>query len=469
MFNSSVLDVAIGLIFVYLMLGLMCTTVNEWLAQLFKTRAATLKEGIRRLLNAPPDGTYQIRPEDINVNAVAKRFNKADDKLTQAVGPFDPALQTSLDQFKAALATNSDAPPPGGLAVLMAAKLTEALTQPGLDLKIDTTKVTPETKAEVAEQPKGADLLRANRSLLSEAYPDEITSLSDSFYSHPLIKSLTRPGQHPAYVPPQTFARTLLDILGKGQPLVGTAEQRVAQVKAAIDNLPNSDTKKSLQTLLMNGCDSVEKVEETIERWFNDSMDRVSGWYKNKVQIITAIVASLVTIFVNADTIQIAQKLMLNPAVRGKIVGEASAANSGKADQASSALTAQQKADLAGLTGWSNEFRIFHHLEACQDQNLRAANQNEGECRSQSGEQVKTSPKLFAAWNNDAFPGLSLFSMLAFPWLWTVIPGHIVGWTLTTIAASLGAPFWFDILNRFMNVRAAGTVPNEKGSDKSKL
>ena len=33
MFNSSVLDVAIGLIFVYLILGLMCTTVNEWLAQ----------------------------------------------------------------------------------------------------------------------------------------------------------------------------------------------------------------------------------------------------------------------------------------------------------------------------------------------------------------------------------------------------------------------------------------------------
>ncbi len=45
MFNSSVLDVAIGLVFVYLLLGLMCTTVNEWLAQLFKTRAATLKRG----------------------------------------------------------------------------------------------------------------------------------------------------------------------------------------------------------------------------------------------------------------------------------------------------------------------------------------------------------------------------------------------------------------------------------------
>src|ERR1700674_1442859 len=103
MFNSSVLDVAIGLIFVYLLLGLICTTVNEWLAQLFKTRAATLREGIRRLLHAPPDGTYLIRAVDINVAALAKRFNKADDKLTLAVGALDTNLKAVNDQFAAAL------------------------------------------------------------------------------------------------------------------------------------------------------------------------------------------------------------------------------------------------------------------------------------------------------------------------------------------------------------------------------
>jgi hypothetical protein len=34
-------------------------------------------------------GTYLIRAVDINVAALAKRFNKADDKLTLAVGAFD--------------------------------------------------------------------------------------------------------------------------------------------------------------------------------------------------------------------------------------------------------------------------------------------------------------------------------------------------------------------------------------------
>ena len=323
MFNSSVLDVAIGLIFVYLLLGLMCTTVNEWFAQLFKTRAATLKEGIRRLLQAPPDGTYLIRPVDINVASLAKRFNKPDDKLTQAIGPFDADLQSRLDQFVKALNEGPSAQPPADLATAMADKLSAALSNPALVQTIDTGKVTPETKAEIAKQPKGNDLLRVNRKLLSEAYPDEITSLSDAFYNHPLIKSLARPGKHPSYVPSKTFALTLLDIFAKGQAATGTAEQRLAQIKASIDNLPDSDVKKSLQALLMNGSDSVEKVEQKLEGWFSDSMDRVSGWYKNRVQVWTVIIASLITILVNADTIQIAQKLMINPALRDKIVADA--------------------------------------------------------------------------------------------------------------------------------------------------
>jgi hypothetical protein len=471
MFNSSVLDVAIGLIFVYLLLGLMCTTVNEWLAQLFKTRAATLKEGIRRLLNAPPKGTYLIRPEDIHVTALAKRLNNSDDRLTQAVGPFEAPLQASLDQFTKDLATHPDAQPPAGLAGLMAQKLNALLNKPGLIEKIDTSKVTPETKAALAKPPKEKDLPRVNRTLLNEAYPDEIASLSESFYHHPLIKSLGRPGKHPSYVPSKTFALALLDIFAKGQAGQLTADQTLARIKTSIDSLPDSDVKKSLQALLLNGSDSLDKVEAKLESWFNDSMDRVSGWYKNRVQVWTVIIASLITILVNADTIQIAQKLMINPALRDKIVQEAKTANAPPADQTAPTLTSQQKDDLSSLTGWTEEFRIFHHLNACSDPNLRGASLTEVDCRTQSDEEAKTNKntKFVAAWNSDAFPGTNLLGALLFPWLWTVVPNHVAGWILTAIAASLGAPFWFDTLNKFMNVRAAGTSPREKGTDKSKL
>jgi hypothetical protein len=40
-------------------------------------------------------------------------------------------------------------------------------------------------------------------------------------------------------------------------------------------------------------------------------------------------------------------------------------------------------------------------------------------------------------------------------------PQVVLGWLLTVLALSLGAPFWFDLLNKFMNVRFAGKSPDE--------
>jgi hypothetical protein len=54
--GSTALEIAIGLSFVYLLLALLCTTFNEWIAALFKTRAKLLSEGIRQLLDNQPHG-----------------------------------------------------------------------------------------------------------------------------------------------------------------------------------------------------------------------------------------------------------------------------------------------------------------------------------------------------------------------------------------------------------------------------
>src|ERR671914_748717 len=53
MFGSSILEVAIGLVFVYLLLSLVCTTANELIAALTTWRAINLEQGIRNLLNDP--------------------------------------------------------------------------------------------------------------------------------------------------------------------------------------------------------------------------------------------------------------------------------------------------------------------------------------------------------------------------------------------------------------------------------
>jgi hypothetical protein len=452
MFNSSVLDVAIGLVFVYLLLGLICTTVNEWIAQALKTRAATLKEGIRGLLHAPPDGTYLIRAVDIDVAALTKRLNDPNDDLTKALaGLLDP-VKAQISTYAAELTKDPASQPPSGLAGALANQLSQSLKVVDLNQKITESKVTPETRAAFGKPLKDSDLLRFNRALLTEAYPNEITSLSDAFYSHPLIRSLARPGEHPSYVPSKTFALTLMDIFSKGQTAAADAAANVQQIQATIAGLPDSDVKVSLQALMRGGAASADDVQKKIEEWYDGSMDRVSGWYKKRTQVWTIAIAAGVTIFANADTINIAQKLMINPALRDKISQEAAATaknnQSSAANAAPASLTEQQKADLSSLTGWTDDFRTFHRLE------FKACVAN-AKLPSTCG---KESDKA----NDSSFPGTDLVGGIFFTWLWAVAPGHLVGWILTAVAASLGAPFWFDTLNKFMNVRSVGASPDEK-------
>ena len=50
MFGLNILDTAIGLVFVYLMLSLVCTALNEWIASMLSRRSKTLYEGLKTLL-----------------------------------------------------------------------------------------------------------------------------------------------------------------------------------------------------------------------------------------------------------------------------------------------------------------------------------------------------------------------------------------------------------------------------------
>src|SRR5712692_925293 len=54
MFGSTVLEVGVGLVFVYWILGLLCSTINEQaIVPLLKLRAKFLEEGIRNMLADP--------------------------------------------------------------------------------------------------------------------------------------------------------------------------------------------------------------------------------------------------------------------------------------------------------------------------------------------------------------------------------------------------------------------------------
>src|SRR5678815_5352134 len=53
MLGSSVLEVAIGVVFVYLLLSLICTALNEGISSMINKRGKNLFEGVKNLLNDP--------------------------------------------------------------------------------------------------------------------------------------------------------------------------------------------------------------------------------------------------------------------------------------------------------------------------------------------------------------------------------------------------------------------------------
>ena len=70
---------------------------------------------------------------------------------------------------------------------------------------------------------------------------------------------------------------------------------------------------------------------------------------------------------------------------------------------------------------------------------------------------VRTKPTQSELDNRQLVP----WNDLATSWADTVA-FHLLGWLLTALAATLGAPFWFDTLNRFISIRSAGKAPEEK-------
>ena len=67
----------------------------------------------------------------------------------------------------------------------------------------------------------------------------------------------------------------------------------------------------------------VAKLTKSLADWYNNAMDRVSGWYKNRTQKILFVIGLALAISLNADTIRIVKQLSTDSTLRRSIVGVA--------------------------------------------------------------------------------------------------------------------------------------------------
>jgi hypothetical protein len=298
MFGSEMLDVAIGMIFTYLLLGLICSVLNEFIERSLKNRAGDLEKGLRELLN-DPDGS----------NLVKKVY--------------DHGMISSL--FKG----NYD--------------------------------------------PKARDK----------------TNL-------------------PSYIPSRNFALAILGLLVPDS----SATDSIAGFREAVGKIENARVKNALSAMLQAAAGDVNKFRENIESWFNSTMDRVSGWYKRRSQLIVFVLGFLAAGAMNVNSISIANDLWVHKAQRDALVSSAQGYLVNHPDD--------QKGMNAGLKADIDSFENY-------------------------GLPIGWSISWHRTWQ-----GWIAFGFLS-----------LLGWLITACAVSLGAPFWFDVLNKIIVVRST-IKPHEK-------
>ena len=298
-----------------------------------------------------------------------------------------------------------------------------------------------------------ATLTRRRSKVLEKAITNIIgdPKLKNELYSHPVIKSLSEGRKPPSYIPAPKFAVALMDIItgeGKAANDPAALKQGLAKrAEEAASKPENAHLSKALSAVLADSREHLKTDQQKIQDWYDESMDRVSGWYKRRTTAWIWGLAFIITLCMNADTIRITRILWSNQAVRSAVVDAAKARAQGAPPEPmplveysdpqnpeeskpvglpADTLTSQERALLGQLMlGWKEDLAELDQIK-----------QAELNKKSQGQE------------------GALWWASLREWWA-----PHFLGWLFTMVALSLGAPFWFDTLNKFMNIRNGGKAP----------
>jgi len=268
-------------------------------------------------------------------------------------------------------------------------------------------------------------------------------ALADAIYQHPSIVSLAKStktsGSGPSYIPADRFATVLADYLTGDQSVSDSAA-----LDAGIQRLPPG-AKRQLRTIFDVSKGDADVFRAHVAEWYEQSMDRVSGWYKRIVQRQTYIMALLIVLILNLDSVQLINRLWSDSGYRTAAVEQAKARieATGVAEVPIMEYTGGDAVDegtpvqtgTASLT--DSEQQLLTSLRGWRDDRNRL-----------------TSNMVL---HGDTFG-------VRTSWLAGTVVGHLLGWLITILAIALGAPFWFDMLNKFVNLRGAGRATDEPRS-----
>jgi hypothetical protein len=240
---------------------------------------------------------------------------------------------------------------------------------------------------------------------------------ADAFYGNWRIKQLCKPSRilfrdkKPSYIPSRAFALAILDAFAPDDHDRG--EDILERVQDLVSTTTNPQVKRFLEDALTETKTEPGKLLPAVERPFNQVMERASGWYKRRIQVLLFVIALALASAINADSFVIGQRLWKNDVLRTAVAAQAQTTVSDKQAEcvkATAAGTRQTPAQVAG---------------ACFDQ-------------------VKQLD-LPLGWSKSSSPSTTVEAL-----------AKAIGILLTAFALTLGAPFWFDTLSKLAQLRGTG-------------
>ena len=267
--------------------------------------------------------------------------------------------------------------------------------------------------------------------------------LARDLYQHPLVSGLyggsyvegrraTQPtllakgGNLPSYIPTRNFALALMDMAARGprtDVVSGDADApalTLENMRRNVAGLGSPPVQRVVITAIDAAEGSINTARATIERWYDSAMDRVSGRYKRSTSWVIFWIGLAVAVALNVNAITLVDYLYRDDSAREMLVARARTAVADTGYLERSYQQAKTALDSASLPiGWTNGWGAPHPR----------------------GARVGFDP-------------------------WADLLAPVLGLLLTALAATFGAPFWFDLLNRMMVIRST-VKPHEKSGEES--
>ncbi|NOY98677.1 MAG: hypothetical protein GXP40_05670 [Chloroflexi bacterium] len=419
-----IIEVAIGLVVVWFVLSLTAIQIQEWLAGFFRFRARDLEEAIGQMLSNPKlaEEFYEHpliqgltkKPGAKPSYIPAREFALALFDIVMTAGTEQSAIQQTL-----ALVREKDVAKmlPGIKNFLKRIQAKKALDD--LMEQVEGL-VASETAGSVMEQ------LQPQMQALSEQYPE----LQNAIEKIPvLVKEY------------QTAVKALPQV-----DLTEVTPEQIQKGIAAIGKI-NPDLVRTLNSLFMGVEQYVTEKEQAlalartnVENWFNNSMDRLSGWYKRRSNLIAFVIGLVLAATLNVNSITIAQTLWVDPTMRAALISKAEGIQpptqtEGAAPEDAIREFSKQFEGITLPMGWTA-------IEMPAETACALLPQTDTAIQG-----------LFIA--ETCYRPISADDPASGNWLFV----WFIGILISATAVSQGAPFWFDILMKLINVRNTGAKP----------